>query len=57
MKNTLTLGINLRLKVTRVLCILINGVIGYSFKRQSHKMAKHTQTVCRQIADELFEGV
>ena len=25
--------------------------------RQSHKMAKHTQTICRQIADELFECV
>ena len=23
-------------------------------KRQSHKMAKHTQTIRRQIADELF---
>ena len=27
-----------------------------TFKRQSHKMAKHTQTI-RQIADELFECV
>ena len=26
----------------------------YPFKRQSHKMAKHTQTIRRQIADELF---
>ena len=25
------------------------------FKRQSHKMAKHTQTICRQIADKLFQ--
>ena len=26
-------------------------------KRQSHKMAKHTQTIRRQIAGELFECV
>ena len=29
----------------------------YLFKRQSHKMAKHTQTICRQIPDELSECV
>ena len=29
----------------------------YPFKRQFHKMAKHTQTIRRQIADELFECV
>ena len=28
-----------------------------TLKRQSHKMAKHTQTIRRQIADELFESV
>ena len=27
------------------------------FKRQPHKMIKHTNTICRQIADELFECV
>ena len=27
------------------------------FKRQSHKMVKHTQTIRRQIADEFFECV
>ena len=27
------------------------------FKHQSHKMVKHTQTVRRQFADELFECV
>ena len=27
------------------------------FKRQSHKMVKHTQTIRRQIADKLFECV
>ena len=27
------------------------------FKRQFHKMVKHTQTIRRQIADELFEWV
>ena len=27
------------------------------FKRQSHKMAKHTQAIRRQIADKLFECV
>ena len=30
---------------------------GQHFKRQSHKMVKHTQTVCQQIGDELFECV
>ena len=29
----------------------------YHFKRQFHKMVKHTQTIRRQIADELFECV
>ena len=28
-----------------------------SFKRQNHKMVKHTQTIRRQFADELFECV
>ena len=27
------------------------------FKRQPHKMVKHTQTICWEIADELFECV
>ena len=27
------------------------------FKHQSHKMVKHTQTIRRQFADELFECV
>ena len=27
------------------------------FKRQPHKMVKHTQTIRRQFADELFECV
>ena len=27
------------------------------FKRQFHKMVKHTQTICRQFADKLFECV
>ena len=27
------------------------------FKRQYHKMVKHTHTIRRQIADELFEYV
>ena len=26
----------------------------FCIKRQSHKMAKHTQTIGRQIANELF---
>ena len=29
----------------------------YPFKRQPHKMFKHTQKIRRQIADELFECV
>ena len=28
-----------------------------TFKRQSHKIVKHTETIRRQIADELFECV
>ena len=28
-----------------------------SIKRQSRKMIKHTQAICRQIADKLFECV
>ena len=28
-----------------------------TFKRQLHKMIKHTQTIYRQIANELFECV
>ena len=27
------------------------------FKRQSHKMVKHTQAICRQFPEELFECV
>ena len=26
----------------------------YPFKRQSHKVVKHTQTIRREFADELF---
>ena len=29
--------------------------VSWPFKRQSHKMVKRTQTIRRQIADELFE--
>ena len=29
----------------------------YPFKCQPHKMVKHTQTICRLLADELFECV
>ena len=29
----------------------------FTLKRQFHKMDKHTQTIRRQIADELFECV
>ena len=29
----------------------------FTLKRQFHKMVKHTQTIRRQIADELFECV
>ena len=29
----------------------------YRFKRRFHKMVKHTQTIRRQIVDELFECV
>ena len=29
--------------------------ITYPFKRRPHKMVKHTQTICREFADEFFE--
>ena len=29
----------------------------YPFKRQPHKLVKHTQTICRQITDKLLECV
>ena len=32
-------------------------LLTYPFKRQSHKMVKHTQTIRRQFADELLECV
>ena len=31
--------------------------INYLFKRQPHKMVKHTQTICGQIPNELFKCV
>ena len=34
-----------------------NGLRHQRFKRQSRKMVKHTQTIRRQFADELFESV
>ena len=34
--------------------ILFMALISYPFNRQFHKMVKHTQTIQRQIADELF---
>ena len=36
---------------------LLSPLICYPFKRQSHKMVKHNQTIRQQIADELFECV
>ena len=33
------------------------GVFSYPIKRQRNKMVKHTQTIDRQFADELFECV
>ena len=35
----------------------VTAKVAYPFKRQTHKMVKQTQTVRRQIADELFECV
>ena len=32
-------------------------ILFWPFKRQSHKMVKHTQTICRQFANELRAGV
>ena len=31
-----------------------SGFVNLPFKRQSHKVTKHTQTIRRKIADELF---
>ena len=36
---------------------LQTSLLIYPFKRQFYKMVKHTQTIRRQIADELFECV
>ena len=39
-------------------CSAFDGVNpNQPFKRQFHKMVKHIQTICRQIADEFFECV
>ena len=40
-------------------CFLLLIGWGYSqpFKRQFHKMVKHTQTICQQFGDEFFEWV
>ena len=35
----------------------VTSILYWPFKRQSHKMVKHTQTISRQIADEFFEWV
>ena len=32
-------------------------LVALPFKRQSHKMVKHTRTIRQQFADELFECV
>ena len=32
-------------------------VSSFNTRRQFHKMVKHTQTIRRQVADELFECV
>ena len=32
-------------------------IITQLFERQPHKIVKHTQKICRQTADELFECV
>ena len=37
--------------------LFLSCALPYPFKRQSHKMVRHTQTIRRQIADELFECV
>ena len=38
------------------LLVGINALLRFqAFKRQFHKMAKHTQTIRRQFADELFK--
>ena len=36
---------------------LLNKNLFHLFKRQTHKMLKHNQTIRRQTVDELFECV
>ena len=43
--------------VAKILEIHYSHLVFLTFKRQSHKMVKHTHTIRRQFADELFENV
>ena len=46
-----------QVSVTGVLSEKILNDFQLFFKRQPHKMVKHTQAICRQITDGLFECV
>ena len=37
--------------------VVLVHVYDFNPLRKYHKMVKHTQRICRQIADELFESV
>ena len=45
----------IKYKVSLLLVLFIR--CGKPFQRQFQKMVKHTQTICRQFADELCECV
>ena len=53
-KYNLKVAIKRNLKVADYLYVTLNL---QPFKRQSHKMVKHTQTIRQQFAGELFECV
>ena len=46
-----------RVVISNITLFDITYSIDLPFKRQIHKMVKHTQTNRRQIADDLFECV
>ena len=42
---------------SRFTTLILRSFITEPFKRQSHKLVKHTQTILRHFPDELFECV
>ena len=56
-KNAALPKINLKINLTTWLLVWCIYFSTQPFKGQPHKMVKHTQTIRRQFADELFELV